>query len=237
MLEEKMYIKSFILLVLATLAFALPEDEVKVDHPDVDIEKIDNRIEFITNFQHQPVNNKEGGTITITYSPPTKDAEKAKELVKSFSIAIGTGSDTNVDEEFFMESERLPIPTGDSTYIIQLPPQMEKKQYCIVYTPYSTATVEEGNAKPVTKDGTPLESLYETWFAIDGSLEVGTGPKNAVNSYDNSAAAQANTQGQGTDRSAEGQTVNTQAGSTNGSITISPAITLFIAVVFACFFI
>jgi len=235
-----MFIKSFILLVLATLAFAIPGDEVKVDHPDVDVEKIDNRIEFITNFKHQPVNSQEGGVITITYSPPTKDAEKAKELVKSFSIAIGTGSDTIVDEQFFMESERLPIPTADSTYKIQLPDKMEKKQYCIVYTPYSTATVEEGNTKPVTEDGTPLESLYETWFAIDGSLEVGAGPKSFTNTFDNSAAAQnqAQDQGQGqtADRSA-GQTVNSQAGSTNGSITISPAITLFIAVIFACFFI
>jgi len=240
-----MFFRTLFLLALAILAFARPE--IEVDHPETDVNAIENRVEFISNFHHQPDGPiKEGDIITFTYDPPTpENAEKAKQLVKSFTIAIGTGSEKMVDDQFFIESERLPIPTATSTYKIQLPAKMEGKQYCIVYTPYSTATVEEGNTKPNYDNGVPLESLYETWFAIDGSLPVGSGPKTAENAFKNNVATGAVSQDANADRAAvpaatspvAAQPTQTAAPNKSGSITQSPTITLFIAVLFACFFI
>jgi len=243
-----MFLKTFILLVFAVLALAYPQDsDIKVDHPDVDVNAIQNRVEFITNAHHEPVNAKEGDIITITYDPPTEGADAARKLVSYFTIAIGTGTGTMVDDAFFMESEPLQIPTAKTEYKIKLPEQMEGKQYCIVYTPYA-----EDGTKPLAPNGDPMESLYETWFAIEGSLAKGTGPENFKNTIDNSAPAQtaqtaqtgaapatqstttegANNQEQAdTSKSVPVNNVN------SGSITISPAITAFIAILFACFFI
>lgn len=235
-----MFLKTFILLVLAALAIAYPqESKIKVDKPDVDVDAIENRVVFLTNTHHEPENAAEGGQIVVTYDPPSADQDEvARSLVKSFTIAIGTGSGTAVDDKFFMESEKLPIPTASSKYVIQLPQQMEGKQYCIVFTPYA----EDGVTKPLAPNGVPMESLYETWFAIEGSLAEGTGPAEFTNTYDNSAAAQ--TTQTTTDRTAEqpAAAANTPqatpaANVNSGSITISPAITAFIAVLFACFFI
>lgn len=247
-----MFVRTLFLLALAIFAFARPK--VEVDKPDVDVDAIENRIEFISNFHHEPEVVKEGDIITFTYDPPApENAEKAKQLVKSFTIAIGTGTGTIVDDQFFIESERLPIPSGKTVYKIQLPAQMEAKQYCIVYTPYATATAEEGNTKPNADNGVPLESLYETWFAVEGSLEKGTGPKSVENKFQNNVAADGAAPAAGTapaagadrsvaaaSQSAPVATQTTQAATPNtvsGSITQSPAITLFIAVLFACFFI
>jgi hypothetical protein len=240
-----MFLKNFILLVLATLAFAYPQDDIKVDHPDVDVSAIENRVEFITNYHHEPTNCKEGDLITITYDPPTD--ENARNLVSYFTIAIGTGTGTMVDNDFFMESDPIQIPNGKAEYKIQLPAQMEGKQYCIVYTPYAA-----DGTKPVASNGDPMESLYETWFAIEGSLAEGTGEPSFKNTYDNSAPAQsaqteatsATSANQGnaatTEREAQNANNSNAAAAVNvnsGSITISPAITAFIAILFACFFI
>ncbi|ORX86820.1 hypothetical protein BCR32DRAFT_28094 [Anaeromyces robustus] len=243
-----MLLKSLILLVLAVFAYALPQDDIEVDRPDVDVDSLSNRIEFVSNFSYEPKGNvKEGDVIVVSYNPPAeKDAAKVAELVKSFTIAIGTGTGTAVDNEYFMESERLPIPTGPSTYKFQLPAQMENKQYCIVYTPSTDAATD---VRPTIGEE-EMECLYETWFQIHGSLEVGAGPKHVDNLI--SQDAQATTQ-VGNDQNvqnpvdsqvdpnaqqpvaaAESTVVGNEKSS---SITISPAITAFIAVLFACFFI
>jgi len=238
-----MIVKALFFLVLAVLSFAHPQN-------DLDVNAIDNRIEFITNFHHQPASNvKEGDILTITLEPPLQsNLAVVSELVKSFTIAIGTGSELSVDAQFFMESEHMPIPTGPMTYQFQLPAQMENKEYCIVYTPYST---ENGNEKPMY-NGQIMESLYEVWFPIQGSLAVGAGPKTATNTIANDVSVSTqgnvnqapmdntNAQVQNGADTAQTQTdaqANAQTNEESSSITISPAITAFIAVLFACFFI
>jgi len=253
-----MFVKTLFLLILSILAFAQPQKNAakagaegketaaaaattgKSDTPVVDVDALENRIAFVTFEQHTQA--AEGEILTITVNPPSpEEVAAASQLVKYFTIAIGTGNGMQVDNEFFMESEpfQYPIATG-FTYNFQLPAQMENKKYCIVYTPYD----ETGN-KPMI-NGVPMESLYETWFPISGSLKEGTGPKTAVNTAQNAPVNQGTaaqgaqgaegTQGvQGTEQN--GAQAPGQTDSSSSSITISPAITAFIAVLFACFFI
>jgi len=249
-----MFVKTLFLLILSILAFAQPQKNAekagegkgtdaatgKSDTPVVDVDALENRIAFVTFQQHTQA--AEGEVLTVTVNPPSpEEVAAASQLVKYFTIAIGTGNGLQVDNEFFMESEPFPYPIATGfTYNFQLPAQMENKKYCIVYTPYD----ETGN-KPLI-NGVPMESLYETWFPISGSLKEGTGPKSAVNTAQNAPVSQGNdataaqgaqgAQGvQGTEQN--GAQVPGQTDSSSSSITISPAITAFIAVLFACFFI
>jgi hypothetical protein len=246
----------FVISVIASVfAVAKPKDDADTEEAlkNLDVSKIENRIEFISNFHHYPESDvKEGDIITINIEPPTaENAAAIKDLVNFFTIAIGTGNGFEVEDQFFMESERLPIPTAPMTYKFKLPDQMENKKYCIVYTPYADETAQE---KPYVGD-VPMESLYETWFPIKGSLEVGAGPATAENTITNDISASqtgadaaaagaqvdnANTQTQNVADQTTQQTNDNNAQQTNeksSSITISPAITAFIAVLFACFFI
>lgn len=246
-----MFVKTLFLLILAILAFAQPHpqngdagddtgNETVKKASDIDVNSLSNRIEFLKVTPHTPNQggDKEGDILTIKVNLPSQEnIQQAQELVKFFSIAIGTGSETMVDNDFFMESERFPYPPPNNfEYKFQLPQQMENKQYCIVYTPFAA---ENGDDKPVI-DGVPMESLYEVWFPIKGSLAEGAGPKTVQNTAQNdpvsAQAPQGNMEGENgegftSSREAEGQDSN------SSSIIISPAITAFIAVLFACFFI
>lgn len=262
-----MLVKSLFFLVLSVLAFAKPQTDEATEEAlrNLDVNALTNRIEFISNFHHSPMNPNEGDIITINYDPPTaQNAAAASGLVNYFTIAIGTGNGFMVDDQFFMESELLPIPTTPMTYKFQLPAQMENKKYCIVYTPY---TDETATSKPMVGDQI-MESLYETWFPIKGSLTEGSGPAFAENTItnassggdrgvaqgnagyanqgyaDNSANGYAN-QAYGNDMNGyDAQQVTTdtttqqlQNTEENGSVNLTPAFTAFIAVLFACFFI
>jgi len=245
-----MFVKTLFLLILSILAFAQPQKNAakagsgevketaatggKSDTPVVDVDALENRIAFVTFEQHTQA--AEGEILTITVNPPAPDVvAAASQYVKYFTIAIGTGNGMNVDNDFFMESEPITYPIASSfTYNFQLPSQMENKKYCIVYTPF-----DESGQKPMIND-VPMESLYETWFPISGSLQEGTGPKSAVNTAQNTPPTQGTEQAQGAQgaqgvEQTEAQTPQTD--SQSSSITISPAITAFIAVLFACFFI
>jgi len=263
-----MLVKFLFFLVLSVLAFAKPQtdEETKEALKNLDVNAIENRIEFISNFHHSPISNvKEGDIITITLDPPTpENAAAVQGLVNSFSIAIGTGSGFVVNDQFFMESERLPIPTSSLTYKFQLPAQMENKEYCIVYTPYADS--DPNNTDKPMIGGVPMESLYETWFPIQGSLEVGAGPESVPNTIandfsvsqnlnnnaagapvdnvnaevqNNAATTNDNVDNTNADPNAQ-TTTDRSAAQTNeksGSSTISPTISAFIAILFACFFI
>ncbi|ORX52999.1 hypothetical protein BCR36DRAFT_582402 [Piromyces finnis] len=245
-----MFIKAFFFIVLSVLALAKPQTDKETEEAlkNLNVNEIPNRIEFISNFHHSPESNvKEGDIITINYEPPTpENAALASGLVNYFTIAIGTGNGFMVDDTFFMESERLPIPTSPMSYQFQLPAQMENKKYCIVYTPYTDQTATQ---KPMVGDQI-MESLYETWFPIAGSLAVGSGPVTVENTIANNVSVSQNGNAGSVGNFADNTNAQVQNGATetNGnaveqtnekssSITISPAITAFIAVLFACFFI
>lgn len=256
-----MFLKSLIFLVLYVFAFVKSQKQKDNNEGLLNQDEVNaltNRIEFISNFRHTPQEPKEGDVITISYDPPTaENAEAITGLVNYFTIAIGTGNGLSVDDQFFMESERLPIPTGPMTYQFQLPAQMENKKYCIVYTPY---TQETDTSKPFIGDQI-MESLYEIWFPITGSLEVGTGPATAENAITNPSSSQGgatqvsntnqgninqNTQGGYINQVSDNQFDQTTTDTTSqkmqdieesGSVTIAPAFTAFIAIIFACIFI
>jgi len=246
-----MFVKTLFLLILAILAFAQPHPQKGDDAgkdadndagsaANIDVNSLSNRIEFIKVIPHTPNQggDKEGDILTIKVNLPSQEiVQQAQELVKSFTIAIGTGSETMVDNEFFMESERFPYPpTNDFEYKFQLPAQMEDKKYCIVFTPFAS---EDGTDKPEI-NGVPMESLYESWFPIKGSLAEGAGPKTVENAAQNAPVSAQVPQGNVEDGSSEGTQTDREVpgqDSNSSGINISPAITAFIAVLFACFFI